>query len=230
MEKILIYVGGGLLGGLLGFLYWRYVGCASGTCPITSSPLLSTLYGLAFGLLVASGIQPRPAAAKAKLTVDASPASVAAERPSETVSEAEGNKEQTMKTQEKMTTIPLTKSDFLEKVVNYEKEPGGWRYLGDKPALIDFYADWCGPCKRLAPELEALAAEYADQIYIYKVNTEKEQELAAVFGIRSIPTLVFVPMEGQPQVAQGALPRTQLKKLIEEVLLPSNQNLKTDSQ
>ena len=129
----------------------------------------------------------------------------------------------TQKNEKSMNTIQLTKSDFLSKVVNYEKEPGTWRYLGDKPAIIDFYADWCGPCKRLAPELEALAAEYAGQIYIYKVDTEKEQELAAVFGIRSIPTLLFVPMEGQPQIAQGALPRPQLKQLIDEVLLGGKQ-------
>ena len=121
-----------------------------------------------------------------------------------------------------MKTIHLTKKDFLEKVVNYEKEPGTWRYLGDKPAIIDFYADWCGPCKRLAPELEALAEEYGDRIYIYKINTEQEQELAGVFGIRSIPTLIFVPMEGEPRIAQGALPRPQLKQLIDEVLLPDN--------
>ena len=89
----------------------------------------------------------------------------------------------------------------------------------DKPALIDFYADWCGPCKRLAPELEKLAAEYGDQIYIYKVNTEKEQELAALFGIRSIPTLLFIPMTGEPRIAQGALPRNELKKAIDEILL-----------
>ena len=129
----------------------------------------------------------------------------------------------TQKNEKSMNTIQLTKSDFLSKVVNYEKEPGTWRYLGDKPAIIDFYADWCGPCKRLAPELEALAAEYAWQIYIYKVDTEKEQELAAVFGIRSIPTLLFVPMEGQPQISQGALLRPQLKQLIDEVLLGGKQ-------
>ena len=122
-----------------------------------------------------------------------------------------------------MKTIHLTKNDFLKKVVNYETQPDTWNYLGDKPALIDFYADWCGPCKRLAPELEALAEEYGDRIYIYKVNTEKEQELAAVFGIRSIPTLLFIPMEGQPRIAQGALPRQELKKLIDEVLLAGQQ-------
>lgn len=118
-----------------------------------------------------------------------------------------------------MKTIHLNKVDFLTKVANYETNPNEWKYLGDKPALIDFYADWCGPCKAIAPVLEELAAEYGDQIYIYKIDTEAEQELAAVFGIRSIPSLLFVPMDGTPQMAQGALPKPDLKKAIEEVLL-----------
>ena len=126
---------------------------------------------------------------------------------------------QTIQKEKSMKTIHLSKSEFLEKVVNYEKQPDQWNYLGDKPALIDFYADWCGPCKRLAPELERLAQEYDGQIYIYKIDTEQEQELAAVFGIRSIPTLIFVPMKGEPQVAHGALPREDLKKAIDEILL-----------
>lgn len=126
---------------------------------------------------------------------------------------------QNMQSNKNMKTIHLTKSEFLEKVVNYEKQPDQWNYLGDKPALIDFYADWCGPCKRLSPELERLAQEYDGQIYIYKIDTEQEQELAAVFGIRTIPTLIFVPMKGEPQVAHGALPREDLKKAIDEILL-----------
>ena len=105
------------------------------------------------------------------------------------------------------------------KVADYETNPTEWKYLGDKPALIDFYASWCGPCKALAPVLEELAAEYGDQIHIYKINTEEEQELAAAFGIRSIPTLLFIPMEGKPQMAQGALPKAMLKKAIDEVML-----------
>lgn len=125
----------------------------------------------------------------------------------------------TEKKEGKMKTIHLTKIDFLKKVTNYEANPNEWKYLGDKPALIDFYADWCGPCKAIAPVLEELAAEYGDQIYIYKIDTEAEQELAAMFGIRSIPSLLFVPMEGQPQMAQGALPKHTLKEAIDEVLL-----------
>ena len=119
----------------------------------------------------------------------------------------------------KMNTIALTKADILKKVADYETNTTDRKYLGDKPALIDFYASWCGPCKALAPVLEELAAEYGDQIYIYKIDTEAEQELAAAFGIRSIPTLLFVPMEGQPRMAQGALPKATLKKAIDEIML-----------
>ena len=128
-------------------------------------------------------------------------------------------KRENTKTQKEMNTIALTKADFLKKVADYEKNPTEWKYLGDKPALIDFYASWCGPCKALAPVLEELAAEYGDQIHIYKIDTEAEQELAAAFGIRSIPTLLFVPMEGQPRMAQGALPKATLKKAIDEIML-----------
>ncbi len=126
---------------------------------------------------------------------------------------------QTKKQNKKMKTIHLTKADFLAKIANYESNPNEWKYLGDKPALIDFYADWCGPCKAIAPVLEELAAEYGDQIYIYKIDTEAEQELAAVFGIRSIPSLLFVPMNGKPQMAAGALPKHQLKEAIDNILL-----------
>ncbi|MDD4777754.1 MAG: thioredoxin [Fermentimonas sp.] len=116
-------------------------------------------------------------------------------------------------------TIHLTRADFLKKVANFEETPDKWVYLGDKPAIIDFYADWCGPCKMIAPILEELAEEYDGQIYIYKVDTEAEQQLAAEFGIRSIPSLLFVPMGEAPQMAQGALPKDAFKQAIEEVLL-----------
>lgn len=123
------------------------------------------------------------------------------------------------KNDKKMKTIHLTKNDFLNKVADFENNPKEWKYLGDKPCLIDFYASWCGPCKALAPVLDELAAEYGDRIYIYKINTEEEQDLAAAFGIRSIPTLLFVPMDGAPQMAQGALPKSTLKEAIDNVLL-----------
>ncbi|HML72069.1 thioredoxin [Macellibacteroides fermentans] len=123
------------------------------------------------------------------------------------------------KTESKMKTIHLTKAEFLTKVANYEANPQEWKYLGDRPAIIDFYADWCGPCKSIAPVLEELAAEYDGQIYIYKINTETEQELASAFGIRSIPSLLFVPMNEAPQMAQGAMPKSAFKEAIETVLL-----------
>ncbi len=123
------------------------------------------------------------------------------------------------KKENKMKTINLSKSEFLTKVMNYEQNPQEWKYLGDKPCIIDFYADWCGPCKMVAPLLEELAKEYDGEIYVYKIDTEKEQELAQAFGIRSIPSLLFVPMNEQPQMVMGALPKSELKKAIDDILL-----------
>ncbi len=114
-------------------------------------------------------------------------------------------------------TEKLTKADFLEKVFNYE-ENEEWNYQGDTPAIIDFWADWCAPCKAVAPVLEELSEEYGDNLKVYKVNTEQEQELAAAFGIRSIPSLLFVPTDGQPQMATGALPKETFVKAINDVL------------
>ena len=121
-------------------------------------------------------------------------------------------------------TVKLTKQDFLEKVMNYEKNQSEWVYEGDKPALIDFYADWCGPCKIAAPVLEELAKEYEGKIYIYKVDTEKERELAGVFGIQSIPAFLFVPQEGKPTMSSGIAQtpeetKKMFKQMIDEILL-----------
>ncbi|MBS1272394.1 MAG: Thioredoxin 1 [Candidatus Marinimicrobia bacterium] len=113
-------------------------------------------------------------------------------------------------------TEHLTKQDFLEKVFNYE-ENDDWSYEGDVPAIIDFWADWCAPCKAVAPVLEELSEEYEGQLKVYKINTEEEQELASVFGIRSIPSLLFIPTEGQPQMATGALPKDAFVQAIENV-------------
>ena len=112
----------------------------------------------------------------------------------------------------------LTKQTFQEKVFNYEQNKE-WKFEGDLPCMIDFYADWCQPCKMVAPILEELAAEYKGKLNIYKVNTEAEQELAAAFGIRSIPSLLFCPKDGQPQRAMGALPKETFKKAIADILL-----------
>jgi thioredoxin len=118
-----------------------------------------------------------------------------------------------------MATIKLTKDIFLQKVANYEENPTEWKYLGEKPCIIDFYASWCGPCKTIAPILEDLSIEYSDKLDIYKVDTEIEQELSSIFGIRSIPSMLFCPMEGSPQMSVGALPKADLKTAIEDVLL-----------
>ncbi|WP_337873303.1 thioredoxin [Ignavibacterium sp.] len=115
-------------------------------------------------------------------------------------------------------TEHLTKDTFLEKVFDYEKNQE-WKYQGELPALIDFWAPWCGPCRMVGPILEELSEEYDGKIKIYKVNTDEEQELGAVFGIRSIPSLLFIPVEGQPKMAVGALPKETLKQAIEKELL-----------
>ena len=116
-----------------------------------------------------------------------------------------------------MMTEHLTAETFKEKVFNYEASKD-WKFEGDLPCMIDFYADWCGPCKMVAPVLEELSEEYEGKVNIYKVNTEEESELSSVFGIQSIPSLLFVPKEGQPQMAMGALPKDTFKQAIKDVL------------
>ncbi len=114
-------------------------------------------------------------------------------------------------------TEHLTKETFKSKVFDYENNKE-WKFEGDKPCIVDFYADWCGPCKMVAPVLEDLSEVFTGKLDVYKVNTEEEQELAAVFGIRSIPSFLFVPVEGQPQMAMGALPKDTFVKAFKDVL------------
>ena len=120
-------------------------------------------------------------------------------------------------------TIKLTTEDFKKKVFDYTASQD-WKYQGTLPAIIDFYADWCGPCKMVAPILEELSKDYEGKVLIYKVDTEAEQELAAVFGIRSIPSFLFIPMEGQPMMQPGALPKNVFEKVIEEHLVTEKQS------
>ncbi len=117
-----------------------------------------------------------------------------------------------------MTTVKLTAEIFKEKILDYTTKEE-WEYQGTLPAIIDFYADWCGPCKMVAPVLEELAKEYDGKLIIYKVDTEIEQELAGLFDIRSIPTFLFIPMEGKPMMQPGALPKNVFKKVIDEQLV-----------
>lgn len=120
-----------------------------------------------------------------------------------------------------MATIHLSTQDFKDKIFDYNTEKE-WKYKGSLPVIIDFYADWCGPCKMVAPVLEELSEEYKDQLIIYKVNTEQEEELSAVFGIQSIPTFLFVPVSGQPMLQPGALPKNVFKQVIDEHLIVGN--------
>lgn len=115
--------------------------------------------------------------------------------------------------------VVLTKADFLKKVYNFEKNQDEWIYEGDKPCIVDFYADWCGPCRQVSPILKQLAEQYKDQIVVYKVNVDNEKELAMAFGIQSIPTFLFIPKDGQPQLAMGAFPKETFEKQIKEFLL-----------
>lgn len=120
-----------------------------------------------------------------------------------------------------MATIQLTAEGFKEKIFDYTKEQE-WKYNGSLPAIIDFYADWCGPCKAVAPVLEDLSKEYEGKLVIYKIDTDREQELSMLFGIQSIPTLLFIPVEGSPMMQKGAIPKKAFQQVIEERLLTTD--------
>lgn len=113
----------------------------------------------------------------------------------------------------------LTYNEFLKKVWNFEKDQNTFVYKGKLPAIIDFYADWCGPCRRVAPIMEKLAEEYDGKLLVYKVNTEKERDLATVFNVKSIPMVLFIPIEGQPMMQVGAMPEEGYRKVVEEQLI-----------
>lgn len=117
-----------------------------------------------------------------------------------------------------MAIIHLSKAGFLRKVFDYETNGNNWKFLGNKPAIIDFFATWCAPCNRLSPIMEELSKEYEGKIDIYKVDIDAEEELAQIFNIRSIPTLLFVPMKGEPRLAQGAVPKNNLVEIIENLI------------
>ena len=130
------------------------------------------------------------------------------------------------KEENKMEVVSLNKADFLKKVYNYEANPKEWKFEGSRPAIVDFYATWCGPCKALHPVLEELSKGDSGKVDIYQIDVDKEKELAAAFGIRSIPTLLMIPMKEEPRISQGALPKDQLKKAIDEFLLKQNNEAK----
>ena len=120
---------------------------------------------------------------------------------------------------EESSVIQMNKQMFLDKVFDYTTGATEWKYLGNKPCVIDFYATWCGPCRMVAPILKDLAKEYGDSIVIYKVDTDKEKELSMAMGIQSLPTIVFIPKTGQPQIIVGAADKSTFRRAIDEVLL-----------
>lgn len=122
------------------------------------------------------------------------------------------------KENKKMNVKELTAAEFKNRVMNYEAHPNEWKFEGDKPAIIDFYATWCGPCKQMAPVVDEIAGDYEGKIDVYKVDVDQQQELAALFGVQSIPTLLFIPKDGQPQKAVGALMKSQFEQAIQDVL------------
>ena len=212
---------GSAFGALLG-----YVGkCSSGSCPLTANPLRGAIYGAVVGILLVSVFsvppkghlrptQEKPAPAnKATEMLEADPEHLGAVNID---GESDGNAT-ALKYDRSGLVEPLTKESFLQKVFNYEQNKE-WKFEGELPCIIDFYADWCAPCKIVEPILRELAQEYRGKINIYRVDTQAQQELAAAFGIQSIPSILFVPLNDKPQMAIGALPKKTLKEAIKEVL------------
>lgn len=125
---------------------------------------------------------------------------------------------QTNKNKDEMVK-PLDKTEFLSKIADYEKSPNEWKFVGERPAIVDFYATWCGPCKQLAPTIESLAVKYDEKVDFYKIDVDAQPELATLFGIKSIPTLLVIPKSGTPQIIQGVQSEESLNKLINDFLL-----------
>jgi thioredoxin 1 len=223
---------GAVIGSAFGTLM-GYVGkCSSGSCPLTANPLRGAIYGAVVGLLLASVLsapsKPNPTPTDGK-PVSANGADETAERTTET-SEASAERSEAVQMdgeldrsatgfQDERSGLvePLTKESFSQKVFDYEQNKE-WKFEGKLPCIIDFYADWCGPCKMVEPILQELAQEYQGKLNIYRVDTQAEQELAAAFGIQSIPSILFVPLNDKPQMAVGALPKKTLKEAIKKVL------------
>jgi len=212
---------GGAIGAVLGYLGK----CSSGSCPLTANPYRGAIYGAVVGALLASVLSTRP---KEKPELPNERAAVQKEKAEIPKEKPEGsgvvhieNKSDSnvgvLKENGSPLMETLTKESFLQKVFNYEQNKE-WKFEGKLPCIVDFYADWCGPCKMVEPILEELAQEYQGKLNIYRVDTQAQQELAATFGIQSIPSILFVPLNDKPQMAVGALPKKTLKKTIKEVL------------
>jgi thioredoxin len=212
---------GGAIGAVLG-----YVGkCSSGTCPLTANPYRGAIYGAVVGALLASVLsklpKEKPELPNERPAVQKEKAEIPKEKP-----EGSGVVQIDSKSDFNATVVKtnggalmesLTKESFLQKVFNYEQNKE-WKFEGKLPCIVDFYADWCAPCKMVEPILQELAQEYQGKVNIYRVDTQAEQELAAAFGIQSIPSILFVPLNEKPQMSLGALPKKALEKAIKELL------------
>lgn len=140
---------------------------------------------------------------------------------------SEGENTEETKTEAK--PVHLTKETFKEKVMDYENNKE-WIFEGERPAVIDFYADWCAPCRKIAPIMEELAVEYEGEVDIYKIDTEQQRELAQVFGIKSIPSVLFIPMEGKPQMTRGALPKNKFVSIVDQFLLKKGEKKTSENK
>jgi thioredoxin 1 len=219
---------GGAIGAVLGYLGK----CSSGSCPLTANPFRGAIYGAVVGILLALVFSAPPKGNSTPAKEKPAPANGAAGIQNEITEipevgpersgvvhiegESDGNAT-ALKDNRSGFVESLTKESFLQKVFNYEQNKE-WKFEGELPCIIDFYADWCAPCKKVEPVLRELAQEYRGKLNIYRVDTQAEQELAAAFGIQSIPSILFVPLHDKPQMTVGALPKKTLKEAIEEVL------------
>ena len=195
---------GVLIGGAIGAVLGYFGKCSSGSCPLTANPYRGAVYGAVLGTLLTSVFWPK-----------------SQENPRSSdvahVNSESDLKQTVLKENGSGLMESLTKDSFLQKVFNYEQNKE-WKFEGELPCIIDFYADWCGPCKMVEPILKELAQEYQGKLNIYRIDTQAQQELAATFGIQSIPSMLFVPLNDKPQMAIGALPKKALEKAIKEVL------------
>ena len=218
---------GVLIGGAIGTVLGYFGKCSSGSCPLTANPYRGAIYGAVMGALLTSVFWPK--SQKKPRSSNVAHVNSESDLNARVLKEKSGNSEvvrvnsesdlnaRVLKENGISLVESLTKDSFLQKVFNYEQNKE-WKFEGKLPCIIDFYADWCGPCKMVEPILKELAQEYQGKLNIYRVDTQAQQELAAAFGIQSIPSMLFVPLNDKPQMAIGALPKKTLKKAIKEVL------------
>lgn len=195
---------GVLIGGAIGAVVGYFGKCSSGTCPLTANPYRGAIYGAVMGALLISLFSRTPKAKEESSNIVH-------------INSEPDFKARVLKANGSPLVETLTKDSFLQKVFNYEQNKE-WKFEGKLPCIIDFYADWCRPCKMVEPILKELAQEYQGKLNIYRVDVQAQQELAAAFGIQSIPSILFVPLNDKPQMTIGALPKNTLEKAIKEVL------------